>query len=114
MAGFRELEVWKECRRLRLEISRLCKKFPKSEDYLLKNQIIRSSRSITANIAEGHGRFHYKENIQFCRQARGSLEETKDHLITAFDEKYITKEELKELNTIYEQCLKLLNGYIAY
>lgn len=78
MAGFTELEVWKESYKFRLEIDKLFNKFPKSEDYLLTNQIKRSSRSITATIAERHERFHYKENIQFCRQARGSIEETKD------------------------------------
>jgi four helix bundle protein len=114
MAGFEELEVWKESRRLRLAVSALCKKFPKSEEYSLISQIKRSARSITANIAEGHGRFHYKENIQFCRHSRGSLEETRDHLITALDENYITNQEYEECLKMYEQCLKLLNGYILY
>ena len=50
------------------------------------DQLIRATRSITANIAEGHGRYHFQENIQFCRQARGSLTETLDHLICAQDE----------------------------
>ena len=86
MSGFEELDVWKECRKLRKEISKLVKLFPIEEKFKLVDQIVRSSRSTTANIAEGHGRFHYQENIQFCRQARGSLNETLDHLICAFDE----------------------------
>lgn len=73
-----------------------------------------SSRSITANIAEGFGRFHYQENIQFCRQSRGSLTESIEHLIAAYDEKYITKEILTDLNKDYKECLKQLNGYIKY
>jgi four helix bundle protein len=114
MASFEELEAWKAARIFRIAISELCNKLPKKEEYTLVNQIKRSSRSVTANIAEGHGRFHYQENIQFCRQARGSLEETKDHLITALDERYITQEELTDFLKQHEQCLKLLNGYIAY
>ena len=43
-----------------------------------------------ACIAEGHGRFHYQDETQFVRQARGSLSETLDHLICALDEEYIT------------------------
>ena len=78
------------------------------------DQIIRSSRSITANIAEGHGRFHYQENIQYCRIARGSLEETLEHLILAYDEQFINKEEFLNLKMQYDRCLLLLNKYIAY
>jgi four helix bundle protein len=66
------------------------------------------------NIAEGFGRFHYQENIQFCRIARGSLKETLDHAIVALDEKYIDKEELDNYREIYYKTLRILNGYIKY
>lgn len=69
---------------------------------------------MTANIAEGYGRFHFQENIQFCRQARGSLYETHDHLITACDEGYMTKEVLSEFEVKIDEVLKVLNGYINY
>ena len=81
---------------------------------MLGSQIIRSSRSIAANIAEGYGRFHYQEFIQFCRQARGSLTETLEHLICAFDEGYLSEAELKEFRNNVEELLKLINGFIAY
>ena len=77
-------------------------------------QIFDSCRSITANIAEGFGRFHHQENIQFSRQSRGSLGETLEHMITAYDEKYISKSILEDLNKDYKECLKQLNGYIKY
>ncbi|MCK4572471.1 four helix bundle protein, partial [candidate division WOR-3 bacterium] len=60
---FEDLEVWQRGRELRREISNLAKTFPKEESYLLTNQMIRASRSVTANISEGYGRFHYQENI---------------------------------------------------
>jgi len=88
--------------------------FPKSEQFLLRAQVFDSSRSITANIAEGFGRFHHQENIQFSRQSRGSLSETLEHMITAYDKKYITKTALTEINKDYKECLKQLNGYIKY
>ena len=69
---------------------------------------------MTANLAEGHGRFYYQDSIKFCRNSRGSLEETLEHLITAFDEQYISKELLKELKLQYDVCLRLINGYIRY
>jgi four helix bundle protein len=109
------LPVYKTCRSFRKKISSLTKKYlPKSEDYNLKAQVMDSSRSITANIAEGFGRFHYQENIQFCRQSGGSLAETLEHMVTAYDDKYITKEILGEINKDYKECLKQINGNIKY
>lgn len=113
--AFTDLNVYKKCRKFRIRISTLTKEyFPKREERLLTNQIIRSSRSVTANISEGHGKGYFKEEIRFCRIARGSLQETLEHLITAYDEKYISVELLKELQIEYENCIKLLNGYIRY
>ena len=114
MGSFYDLEVWKQCRLFRNEISLLSKKFPREEKYCLTDQIVRSSRSVTANIAEGYGRYHFQENIQFCRIARGSLYETLDHLICALDENYISETEFSGYKTKYEDCLKILNGYILY
>lgn len=78
------------------------------------DQIKRSSRSVIANIAEGYGRFHYLDNIKFCRDARGSLNETFDHLTVAFDEKYINEKWLNQYKQQFEKVLRLLNGYIGY
>lgn len=114
MASFTELEVWKQSRKIRNNLSELCRTFPSEEKYRLADQIIRSSRSIGNNIAEGHGRFHYQDNIRFCILARGSLSETLDHLIIALDEKFIDDVTFKRFETEYESCLRLLNGYIQY
>ncbi len=112
--GFTELEAWKAARVLKLGIIKIVKKFPPEEKYSLTDQIKRSSRSITANIAEGYGRFNYQETIQFVRQARGSLNETLDHLITAKDENYINDETYSRFKTQYDMVLKLINGYISF
>lgn len=114
VAGFETLDVWKQARVFRIMIIDLCKQFPQEEKYRLVDQMKQSSRSVTANIAEGYGRFHYLDNIKFCRNARGSLNETLDHLIAAFDEGYIVESKLKELKQEFEKVLKLLNGYIGY
>lgn len=112
--NLQDLEVWKKSREFRNEISNLCKKFPAVEKFRLIDQLIRSSRSITANIAEGHGRFHFQENVQFCRQARGSMTETFDHLTVALDEEYIENIEFERLNKQLEVLAKMINGYINY
>ena len=112
---FYDLPVYKPSRAFRKQISSIVRKyFPKSEEYHLKAQVLDSSRSITANIAESFGRFRHQENIQFCRNSRGSLDETLEHMISAYDEKFITKELLNEINTDYKECLKQLNSYIKY
>jgi len=112
---FYELPVYKACRNFRKEVSELVKSsYPKDEKYLLTAQTLDAVRSVTANIAEGFGRFHYQENIQFCRQSRGSLSEVMEHLITAYDDKYISKATLTDLNKTYKRCLKEINGYIKY
>ncbi|MBI5370717.1 MAG: four helix bundle protein [Sphingobacteriales bacterium] len=112
---FYELPVYKTCRLFRKMVSGVARKhLPKTEEYLLKAQVLDASRSVTANIAEGFGRFHYQENIQYCRQSRGSLAETLEHMITAYDDNYISDAILKEINNQYKACLKELNSYISY
>lgn len=112
--SFEDLECWKVSTDLRRYISNIAKKFPVEEKYALTSQILRASRSITNNIAEGYGRFHFKENAQFCRQSRGSLYELKDHLIIALDEGYISHEEYKTVLEKFVRCITLINGYINY
>jgi four helix bundle protein len=74
----------------------------------------RAARSTTHNIAEGFGRFHFQENIQFCRHSRGSLYELIDQLITANDDGYINSKKLKKGRELISKALALLNGYINY
>jgi len=112
--GYKELDCYKKSRELRIYISILAKKFPAEEKYLLLSQIKRSSRSVTATIAEGYGRFTYTDTKNFFVMARGSVTETMEHLATAFDEKYITEEELKIGEEMCETSFKLINGYISW
>ncbi len=112
--SFTELEVWKKARILKNEILLLSKTFPTEEKFRLTDQIIRSSRSINSNIAEGHGRFTYKDQLHFCIQSRGSLSETYNHLIDALDCTYINQEQLTYYKNKIDETERLLNGYIAY
>jgi four helix bundle protein len=112
--SFEDLNCWKKGRELRNEVKDLIKTFPDFEKYELVSQMRRASRSVTHNIAEGYGRFHYKENIQFCRISRGSLHELLDQFITALDEDYITEELYQKYKKQVFDCLAILNGYINY
>lgn len=112
--GYKELECYKEARLLRVFIAGLVKKFPPHEKFLLTGQVVDSSRSVTRNMAEGYGRYTFTDTRNFFIIARGSITETMEHLITAFDEKYISEEELKTGEDKCELVFKLTNGYISY
>jgi four helix bundle protein len=109
---FKDLEVWKAARDLRHEMYKLAKSLPDIEKFGLAAQIRRVAVSVTANIAEGFGRFGYQENAQLCRQARGSLYELRDHLTTCQDEGYAKAEEIARLEQLAHSLGRLLNGYL--
>jgi four helix bundle protein len=112
--SFEDLVCWQKGRAIRMEISKLITQFPAEEKFELVSQMRRASRSVTHNLAEGYGRFHFKENIQFCRISRGSLYEIKDQLITALDEQYIDEKTFENLKKKVEEGIVILNGYINY
>jgi len=111
---FTTLELWRKARALKNEIFELVQKFPSIEKFRLSDQMIRASRSVGASIAEGHGRFSYKEQIHFCIICRGSLSELRNHFIDAYDCKYILKEELQQFILKVKEVERLANGYITY
>ena len=114
MKTFEELYCYQKTVEIRKKISRLTKGFPQEEKHRLVDQMIRASRSAPAQIAEGYGRYHYQENVQYCRQGRGSLYELIDHLLTAREENYITEETLSDLKSEIIESITTLNAYINY
>ncbi len=112
ISDFTDLITWKQARKMRQEIYRVAANFPADEKYGLTSQIKRAAISVTANLAEGYGRYSYQENVQFCRQSRGSLYELRDHLTTALDAGYIEREKYDELDAMAISAIKLVNGYI--
>jgi four helix bundle protein len=112
--SFEDLNVWKEARKLRQEIYLLTKQLPVEEKYVLVPQMRRAALSVTNNIAEGHGRFHYQENIQFLRLSRGSLEEVLDDLTLCEDQGYVDPTQAQALRQQTVRVEQLLNGYIRY
>jgi len=109
---FTDLQVWQLARELRKQVYKLVRKFPAEEKFGLASQVQRAAVSITANIAEGFGRYSYQENIQFCRTARGSAFEVRDHLITAEDQNYISASEHQDAAALAQRVIQTLNGYI--
>ena len=113
--GLKRLQVWVRARDFALAIyKRVLPLLPAEEKWNLNQQLRRSSLSISANIAEGYGRFYYQDNVRFCYNARGSLEETLSHLVFAFEANLIPEKLYKELEQEGEEIDKMLNGYIVY
>ncbi|HJW16595.1 MAG TPA: four helix bundle protein [Flavisolibacter sp.] len=112
--NFEDLEVWKKARALKIDIRKLTLTFPQEEKFRLCDQLIRSSRSVNSQLAEGHGRRTYPDRLRFCIIARGSLSEVLNHLIDALDENYITETVFLEYKAKIAEVEKLLNGYIHY
>ena len=111
---FEDLKAWQLGREFKKRIYEVSNQFPKDELYALTSQIKRAAISITANIAEGHGRYHFGENIHFCRTSRGSINEVLDHLYTALDRGYLSRERFDGLYEQGREVEKVLNGYIGY
>ena len=109
---FTDLDVWKAAREMRRQIYAVAKKLPDIEKFALAAQLRRAAVSVTANLAEGYGRFGYQENAQFCRQARGSIYELRDHIITCRDEGYISQDEATKLDAQLQRVAMVLNGYL--
>jgi len=111
---FEDLEVYQVAREFRKIMYRVARLLPEQEKFALANQIRRAAVPLTNNIAEGHGRFHFLEQIKFTLQARGSLEELLDDLNVCTDETYLPEDEIQKLRSEGWRVHKLLNGYIRF
>jgi four helix bundle protein len=107
-----DLDVYRRSMRLAEEIWADVEDWPSFAKYSIGTQITQAADSIAANISEGHGRYHFGENRQFCYYARGSLQETRTWLQKARSRRLISKDRFDELSTELVEIRKMLNGYI--
>jgi four helix bundle protein len=113
--GLNRLKVWIRAKNLALLIyKKVLPLLPSEEKWNLNQQLRRSSLSVSANIAEGYGRFYYQDNVRFCYNARGSLEEVLSHVTFAHEMSFISDELYTELASEGDEIDKMLNGYISY
>ena len=113
-SNFEKLEVYQLAEKLADEIWNIVDKWQYFEKDTLGKQIVRSADSIGANIAEGNGRYGYKDNQRFVRIARGSLNETRHWLRRAYTRNLLTEEQIKNLKPTIEELTLKLNGYLRY
>ncbi|HMN62577.1 MAG TPA: four helix bundle protein [Anaerolinea sp.] len=113
--GLAGLKVWQKAVDLAEWVcSRILPLLPADERYALSAQMRRAVQSIPANIAEGYGRYYFQEGVRFCYIARGSLEETRSHIVLARRLNYLTDAQTQDLETRLNELVRLLNGYIAF
>ncbi len=110
--NFYDLKVWQDAHEIVLEIYKITKTFPKEEQFGLISQMRRAASSITANIAEGFGRYYYKEKTKFYQQARASAVELQDHLLLSKDLTYLSKDLSDDIFEKIIVVLRELNGLI--
>lgn len=111
---FEDLDAYKFAREFRKAMHSAARKLPDSEKFGLVSQVRRAAVSLTNNIAEGHGRFHYLDQIKFMLQARGSLEELLDDLNVCQDEGYLPPSDVSVLKEQGWCAHKVLNGYVRF
>jgi four helix bundle protein len=110
--NFTDLEAWQEAYDLTIKIYRFSKDFPKEEIFGIISQLRRASVSVSSNIAEGFGRYHYKDKIRFYYQARGSATEVQNLIMICLELEYIDKENHDKLIEQLVKIQKLINGLI--
>ncbi len=110
-----KLDVWVRAKDFAVVVYKeVVPHLPADEKWNLTSQLKRAAQSIPANIAEGHGRFHYLDNVRFCYIARGSLTEIQSHMAFANELGYLPDEIYKRMTVQAESIGKQLNNYIAY
>ena len=111
---YKDLDVWIQARKLVKVVYNLSSKFPNDEKFGLTNQIRRCAVSIPSNIAEGCGRQHVNDSVQFFYISRGSLYELETQLYLSFDLEYINEQILNETLELLVKTKTILNGFINY
>jgi four helix bundle protein len=111
---FEDLEVYQIAREFRKKMYGVARRLPDFEKFGLASQIRRAALSLTNNMAKGHGRYHFADQVRFFLGSRGSLQELVDDLNVCADEKYLEFEKIEALKNEAWRVLGLINGYLRY
>jgi four helix bundle protein len=111
---FTDLEIYQLAEELILDVYRTSKDFPKEEIYGVTSQLRRAAISIALNIAEGYGRYHFKDKVIFLYNARGSLLETKSIVLICSKLGYLSEKEKDNLLARVDRLGVKINNFITY
>ncbi|MEN8253581.1 MAG: four helix bundle protein [Patescibacteria group bacterium] len=109
---FSDLKIWQEATKISLQIYKLSRKFPTEEKFGITSQLRRCSTSVGANIAEGFGRYHYKDKIRFFYLARGSLFESQNFILFSGELGYLDSDTTANLCKQYDNLSRRINAFI--
>jgi four helix bundle protein len=113
--GLETLEIWQKAMDYAVDVCQnILPLLPVEEKWALSSQLRRAVQSIPANIAEGYGRYNYQETIHFCYIARGSMAETKTHLVLALRLGYADSTMIQPYLNRLTELGKMLHGYISH
>jgi four helix bundle protein len=112
--GFEDLDCFKLALEVMVVVHEMVKTLPTEERYELISQVRRSSKSVTANLAEGYGRYHYLDSLHYYAKARGELNETLAHLINARTLSYINQSTFDSIYQLIRETEKAINGSMTY
>jgi four helix bundle protein len=110
--SYKDLLVWQQSVELAVLCFKLSRKFPKADLFGITSQLRRSSASVAANIAEGHGRESSPQFVQFLKIAQGSLKETETHIIIAGRLELGSREDLKQALKMCDDIGKMTRALI--
>src|SRR6266567_827999 len=111
---FEDLEVYQSAREFRKKMYGVTRRLPGFEKFELASQMRRAAVSLTNNMAEGHGPYHFADQVRFFLGSRGSLQELVDDLNVCADENYLGAEKIETLKGEAWRVLGLINGYLRY
>lgn len=111
---FEDLEVWKLARFICQKVEILFQEIDVGKNYVLRNQMEKSSGSIMDNIAEGYGRGGNQEFHNFLSYSKGSATELKSQLYRALDKKLISEEQFKEVSSQCTEADNRIGAFMAY
>jgi four helix bundle protein len=109
---FTEMPVWQLAMEIVADVYLLTEKLPKREDYALCGQMRDAVISIAGNIAEGYGRWHKKDKMNFYFFSRGSACEERSHLICGQKVGYFTEQETLPIDNKCKRVVEELNNII--
>ncbi|EKD58515.1 MAG: hypothetical protein ACD_56C00110G0008 [uncultured bacterium] len=112
--GIENLLVYRQAERIEIFLHKFTEKFPVDEKYRMVDQIRRASNAISSNIAEGYGRFSYKEKIRYMHIARGEAYELKQLMIRSFKKGYMEERTKVFIEGRIVELIKGINGYIKF
>jgi four helix bundle protein len=111
---FEDIESWRKARELANAIYRVTRQGAFAKDYTLRDQIIRATISVMANIAEGFEREGNRKFINFLTTAKASLAEVKSHLYLALDQNYLAPAQFAQLSDLIQDIARLIGGFVRY